>query len=191
MSIEETKHSLFGASKVAADVLVQQYGRYFGMKTACFRAGCITGPNHSGAQLHGFLSYRMKCASTSTPYQIFGYKGKQVRDNIHSSDPVNAFDHFFRNPGGARFMTSAARASAIVPSWKRSPSAKRLRATSYTGLTQRQTVWGTTSGGSAMSLNVAGIILNGIFTMICGAFRCRFLRTARRGGSERAGRACD
>jgi len=111
MSIDLTKHSLFGASKVAADVLVQEYGRYFGMKTACFRGGCLTGPNHSGTELHGFLSYLMKCVMTNTPYTVFGYKGKQVRDNIHSQDLVNAFYHFYRAPrvgevyniGGGRF----------------------------------------------------------------------------------------
>ena len=84
MSIDQSTHSLFGASKVAADVLVQEYGRYFGMKTACFRGGCLTGPSHSGTQLHGFLAYLMKCAVTRTPYTVFGYQGKQVRDNIHS-----------------------------------------------------------------------------------------------------------
>ncbi len=111
LSIDHTKHSLFGASKVAADVLVQEYGRYFGMKTGVFRGGCLTGPNHSGAQLHGFLSYLMKCAIMGTPYTIFGYKGKQVRDNIHSYDLVNMFWHFYQNPragevynaGGGRY----------------------------------------------------------------------------------------
>ena len=111
MSIDQSKHSLFGASKVAADVLVQEYGRYFEMRTACFRGGCLTGPNHSGAKLHGFLSYLMKCTVTGEPYTIFGYKGKQVRDNIHSYDLVNAFHHFYQNPrvgevyniGGSRF----------------------------------------------------------------------------------------
>ena len=111
MSIDHTMHSLFGASKVAADVLVQEYGRYFGMRTACFRGGCLTGPNHSGTQLHGFLAYLMKCAVTGTPYTIFGYKRKQVRDNIHSNDLIRAFDEFFKNPqsgevynmGGGRF----------------------------------------------------------------------------------------
>ena len=98
MSIDQTKHSLFGASKVAADVLAQEYGRYFGMKTGCFRGGCLTGPNHSGAQLHGFLAYLVKCAVTRTPYTVFGYKGKQVRDNIHSYDLVNMFWHFYLNP---------------------------------------------------------------------------------------------
>jgi len=111
MSIDQTMHSLFGASEVAADVLTQEYGRYFGMKTACFRGGCLTGPNHSGTQLHGFLAYLMKCTVTGMPYTIFGYKRKQVRDNIHSADLIRAFDEFFKNPrvgqvyniGGGRF----------------------------------------------------------------------------------------
>ena len=98
MSIDRTTHSLFGASKAAADLLVQEYGRYFGMKTVCFRGGCLTGPNHSGAVLHGFLAYLIKCVSTGTPYTVFGYKGKQVRDNIHSSDLLSAFDAFFGAP---------------------------------------------------------------------------------------------
>lgn len=98
MSIDQQTHSLFGASKVAADVLVQEYGRYFGMKTACFRGGCLTGPDHSGTQLHGFLSYLVQCAITGEPYTVLGYKGKQVRDNIHSYDLVNMFWHFYRNP---------------------------------------------------------------------------------------------
>jgi CDP-paratose 2-epimerase len=99
MSIDQCKHSLFGASKVAADVLVQEYGRYFGMKTVAFRGGCLTGPNHSGTQLHGFLAYLMKCAVLGKPYTIFGYRGKQVRDNIHSSDLIAAFYEFFMDPG--------------------------------------------------------------------------------------------
>ncbi|MDX1412480.1 MAG: NAD-dependent epimerase/dehydratase family protein, partial [Nitrospirales bacterium] len=98
MSIDTCQHSMFGASKVAADVVVQEYGRYFGMKTGIFRGGCFSGPNHSGTMLHGFLSYLMKCAITGDPYQIFGYKGKQVRDNIHSYDLVNAFYHFYQAP---------------------------------------------------------------------------------------------
>jgi CDP-paratose 2-epimerase len=101
MSIDQSKHSLFGASKVAADVMVQEYGRYFGMKTAVFRGGCLTGPNHSGTALHGFLAYLMKCAATGTPYTVFGYKGKQVRDNIHSSDLIAAFHEAFRDPVSA------------------------------------------------------------------------------------------
>ena len=111
MSIDNSKHSVFGASKVAADVMVQEYGRYFKMKTGVFRGGCLTGPNHSGAELHGFLSYLMKCALTKNHYSIFGYKGKQVRDNIHSFDLVNMFWHFYNEPrngevynaGGSRF----------------------------------------------------------------------------------------
>jgi CDP-paratose 2-epimerase len=111
MSIDQTKHSLFGASKVAADVLVQEYGKYFGMNTGVFRGGCLTGPNHSGTQLHGFLSYLMKCAITGDKYTVFGYQGKQVRDNIHSWDLVNMFWHFYQNPrqgevynaGGGRY----------------------------------------------------------------------------------------
>jgi len=98
MSIDQTKHSLFGASKVAADVLVQEYGRYFGMHTACFRGGCLTGPAHAGTELHGFLAYLMKCTVDGLPYRVFGYKGKQVRDNIHSYDLVEAFWQFFRAP---------------------------------------------------------------------------------------------
>tara|TARA_B110000259_G_C14032493_1_gene407375 strand:+ start:4055 stop:5119 length:1065 start_codon:yes stop_codon:yes gene_type:complete len=111
MSIDQTTHSLFGASKVAADVLVQEYGKYFGMKTGVFRGGCLTGPNHSGTKLHGFLSYLMKCAITGDKYTVFGYKGKQVRDNIHSWDLVNMFWHFYKKPkkgevynaGGGRY----------------------------------------------------------------------------------------
>lgn len=101
MSIDNSKHSLFGASKVAADVLVQEYGRYFGMKTVSFRGGCLTGPSHSGTQLHGFLAYLMKCTVTGKPYTVFGYKGKQVRDNIHSSDLIAAFYEFYKDPGCA------------------------------------------------------------------------------------------
>ena len=98
MSIDSSLHSLFGASKVAADILVQEYGRYFDMATACFRGGCLTGPGHSGAELHGFLAYLGKCALTGDQYTVFGYKGKQVRDNIHSNDLVNAFWHFYESP---------------------------------------------------------------------------------------------
>jgi CDP-paratose 2-epimerase len=101
MSIDGSLHSLFGASKAAADLLVQEYGRYFGMKTVCFRGGCLTGPNHSGTALHGFLAYLMKCAATGEPYSVFGYGGKQVRDNIHSADLIGAFHEFFKRPGSA------------------------------------------------------------------------------------------
>ena len=111
MSIDQSLHSLFGVSKVAADLLVQEYGRYFGLKTVCFRGGCLTGPGHSGAELHGFLSYLMKCIVTGRPYTIYGYKGKQVRDNIHSHDLVAAFWEYYCEPrpaavynlGGGRF----------------------------------------------------------------------------------------
>jgi CDP-paratose 2-epimerase len=111
MSLDHTTHSVFGASKVAADIMVQEYGRYFNMKTSVYRGGCLTGPNHSGTQLHGFLAYLMKCAITGEHYTIFGYNGKQVRDNIHSNDLVNMFWNFYQNPrfgevynaGGSRF----------------------------------------------------------------------------------------
>ncbi len=98
MSIDASKHSLFGASKLAADVLVQEYGRYFGIQTACFRAGCLTGPAHAGTELHGFLAYLVKCALTGTPYTVHGYKGKQVRDNVHSRDFVAMLWHAFQAP---------------------------------------------------------------------------------------------
>jgi CDP-paratose 2-epimerase len=101
MSIDLTLHSLFGASKAAADLLVQEYGRYFDMPTVCFRAGCLTGPNHAGAQLHGFLAYLMKCTVTGDPYTVFGYEGKQVRDNLHSADLVDAFLLFHARPHAA------------------------------------------------------------------------------------------
>jgi CDP-paratose 2-epimerase len=111
MTVDQSTHSLFGASKLAADVLVQEYARYFDMATVAFRGGCLTGPNHSGTQLHGFLAYLMKCTCTGTPYSVFGYKGKQVRDNIHSADMVSAFYAYFEEPrpgevyniGGSRF----------------------------------------------------------------------------------------
>jgi len=98
MSIDQCLHSLFGASKAAADIAVQEYGRYFGMRTASFRCGCLTGPQHSGAELHGFLAYLMKCVCTGRKYTVFGYKGKQVRDNIHSADVVSAFLEFWQTP---------------------------------------------------------------------------------------------
>ena len=111
MSIDQSKHSLFGASKLAADILVQEYGRYFGMNTVAFRGGCLTGPAHQGAELHGFLAYLIKCAVEQKPYTIFGYKGKQVRDNIHSADLIKAFWLYYQKPrvgevyniGGSRY----------------------------------------------------------------------------------------
>jgi len=111
MSIDQSKHSLFGVSKASADILVQEYGRYFGLKTVSFRGGCVTGPAHSGAMLHGFLSYLAQCIAKGKTYTIFGYKGKQVRDNMHAHDIVNAMYHFYLKPkcgevyniGGSRF----------------------------------------------------------------------------------------
>ncbi|MGN7613517.1 NAD-dependent epimerase/dehydratase family protein [Magnetococcales bacterium HHB-1] len=111
MSLDHCKHSLFGVSKASADLMVQEYGRYFGMKTACFRGGCLTGPAHSGTELHGFLAYLMLCTVQEKGYTVFGYKGKQVRDNIHSHDLVSALWHFYKKPkaaavynmGGGRF----------------------------------------------------------------------------------------
>ncbi len=97
-SIDQSKHSLFGASKVAADVMVQEYGRYFQMPTCCLRGGCLTGPNHSGVELHGFLSYLVKCNLEGKEYRVFGYKGKQVRDNIHSEDVARFMWAFFQAP---------------------------------------------------------------------------------------------
>lgn len=96
--IDQSKHSLFGASKVAADVMVQEYGRYFGLRTCCLRGGCLTGPHHSGVELHGFLSYLIKCNLEGRTYRVYGYKGKQVRDNIHSFDVARFIDCFYRNP---------------------------------------------------------------------------------------------
>ena len=96
--IDQSKHSIFGASKVAADVMVQEYGRYFGLKTCCLRGGCLTGPNHSGVELHGFLSYLVKCNLEERIYKIYGYKGKQVRDNIHSHDVACFIEAFIQNP---------------------------------------------------------------------------------------------
>jgi CDP-paratose 2-epimerase len=97
-SIDQSKHSLFGASKVAADVMVQEYGRYFEMPTCCLRGGCLTGPNHAGVELHGFLSYLMRCNLEGREYKVFGYKGKQVRDNIHSEDVASFMYEFWRSP---------------------------------------------------------------------------------------------
>ena len=112
MSIDQTKHSLFGVSKAAADLMVQEYGRYFDLQTVCFRGGCLTGPAHAGTELHGFLAYLMKCTAAGQPYRVFGYKGKQVRDNIHSFDLVNAFWEFFKAPrSGAVYNLGGSRHS--------------------------------------------------------------------------------
>lgn len=111
MSIDRSTHSLFGVSKTAADLLVQEYGRYFGLPTVCFRGGCLTGPNHAGTMLHGFLSYLMRATVTGEPYTVFGYGGKQVRDNIHSADLVAAFEHFHLDAraGGAVYNIGGGR----------------------------------------------------------------------------------
>lgn len=123
--IDQSKHSIFGASKVAADVMVQEYGRYFGMKTCCLRGGCLTGPNHSGVELHGFLSYLIKVNVTDSQYKVYGYKGKQVRDNIHSYDVARFIEEFIEKPrvgevynlgGGRENSCSILEAFAIVES---------------------------------------------------------------------------
>ena len=101
MPVDQCLHSLFGVSKLAADLLVQEYGKYFGLNTVCFRGGCLTGGGHSGTELHGFLSYLMRCVITGKEYQVYGYKGKQVRDNVHSIDLVRAFDAFLAAPRSA------------------------------------------------------------------------------------------
>jgi len=166
MSIDQTKHSLFGASKVAADVLVQEYGRYFGIKTAVFRSGCLTGPAHTGTELHGFLAYLMKCAATGRPYRVFGYKGKQVRDNIHSHDFVEAFWQFAKAPrsgevynmGGSRHSNcSMLEAIALCEEI----SGKRL---SWTYVEDNRKA--TSSGGSATCGNPSGITRTGNINLI-------------------------
>ncbi|HRP06264.1 MAG TPA: NAD-dependent epimerase/dehydratase family protein, partial [Opitutaceae bacterium] len=122
-TIDQSKHSLFGASKVAADIMVQEYGRYFNMPTCCLRGGCLTGPNHSGVELHGFLSYLVKCNLEGREYKVFGYKGKQVRDNIHSLDVARFMAAFVESPragevynlgGGRANSTSILEAFDIV-----------------------------------------------------------------------------
>jgi CDP-paratose 2-epimerase len=113
-SIDQSKHSLFGASKVAGDVIVQEYGRYFGMKTCCLRGGCLTGPNHSGVELHGFLSYLIKCNVNGREYKVFGYKGKQVRDNIHSFDVARFIHAFYEKPRrGEVYNIGGGRANSV------------------------------------------------------------------------------
>jgi CDP-paratose 2-epimerase len=122
--------------------MVQEYGKYFGLHTACFRGGCLTGPNHSGTQLHGFLAYLVKCAATGTPYTVFGYEGKQVRDNIHSADLIRAFEYVFQNPrcgevyniGGSRFSNcSMLEAIAICEELTGQPLNCRYSETNRTG----------------------------------------------------------
>jgi len=125
MNIDQCTHSIFGVGKVAADVMVQEYGRYFGMKTCCLRGGCLTGPNHSGVELHGFLSYLIRCNVEEIEYSIYGYKGKQVRDNIHSFDVARCIELFYEHPQSAAvFNLGGGRGNSIsilIPSpyWKR------------------------------------------------------------------------
>jgi len=112
--IDQSLHSLFGVNKLSADLLTQEYGRYFGLKTTCLRGGCLSGPTHQGAELHGFLSYLVKCAVTKKHYSVYGYKGKQVRDNLHSADVANAFWEISSNPGsGEVFNLGGGRYSNI------------------------------------------------------------------------------
>ena len=143
-------HSLFGVSKAAADLLVQEYGRYFDMPTVCFRGGCLTGPNHAGTQLHGFLSYLMRCTMTGEPYTVFGYGGKQVRDNIHSADLVGGFDAFHRAPrAGAVYNIGGGRAEQLLDARgdRALPGDRRTRA--RLGAWARRTGSAIIAGGSA------------------------------------------
>ena len=152
MSIDASTHSLFGVSKAAADLLVQEYGRYFGMPTVCFRGGCLTGPNHAGAQLHGFLSYLMRCTITGEPYTIFGYGGKQVRDNIHSADLVAAFAAFHARPRAGRRLQHRRRPRvATARCSRRSSSASGSPGASSTGALATRRASAITAGGSATS----------------------------------------
>jgi CDP-paratose 2-epimerase len=130
MSIDGSTHSLFGVSKAAADLLVQEYGRYFDMPTVCFRGGCLTGPNHAGTKLHGFLSYLMRCTMTGEPYTVFGYGGKQVRDNIHSADLVAAFAAFHVRRARPPSTTSAAGVRATARCSRRSTFVSRSQGAS-------------------------------------------------------------
>ena len=143
-------HSLFGVSKAAADLMVQEYGRYFDMPTVCFRGGCLTGPNHAGAQLHGFLSYLMRCTVTGEPYTVFGYGGKQVRDNIHSADLVRAFDAFHASPAAGGRLQHRRRAGEQLLDARGDRALRgRSPAASSTGRSATRRAWATTAGGSA------------------------------------------
>ncbi len=184
MSIDRTLHSLFGASKVAADVLVQEYGRYFGMLTACFRGGCLTGPNHSGAQLHGFLAYLMKCTMTHTPYTIFGYKGKQVRDNIHSADLIAAFTSSSSRREAEKFTTSAAAALAIARCSKPFAFAKRSPERSSITPTSSRTGPAIISGGSATLVVFRSTIRTGNSSTTFRESWARFTNTIKNAGAK-------
>jgi CDP-paratose 2-epimerase len=170
MSIDHSKHSIFGASKIAADILTQEYGLYFGIKTAVFRCGCLTGPGHSRAELHGFLAYLVKCALSKRFYTIFGYKRKQVRDNIHSYDFITSFWHFFQNPkvaavynmGGGRFSNcSILEAIEMVQERPEKNSISRCRI---------KRALGTSSGGLAMCVNSKTITPHGNTNITLNAF---------------------
>ena len=150
LSIDQTKHSLFGVSKLAADAMVQEYGRYFGMNTVCFRGGCLTGPGHSGTMMHGFLSYLVKCALTGNPYTVFGYQGKQVRDNIHSLDLVNMFWEYYQAPQARRGLQRGRRpVQQLLDEGGDRPLREPHRQEDGPGLHRRTTGSATTSGTSA------------------------------------------
>ena len=152
MSIDLSTHSLFGVSKAAADLLVQEYGRYFDMPTVCFRGGCLTGPQHAGAKLHGFLAYLMKCVVTGTPYTVFGYDGKQVRDNIHSADLVAAFEAFRAAPrAGGRLQHRRRAALELLDARGDRRPASGSPAASSSGRWARSRGSATTAGGSPTS----------------------------------------
>ena len=151
MSIDGSTHSLFGVSKAAADLLVQEYGRYFDMPTVAFRGGCLTGPNHAGTQLHGFLSYLMRCTIAGQPYTVFGYGGKQVRDNIHSADFVAAFEAFAKTAARRGGLQPRRRARSTARCSRRSAWARRSPGASSTGRIARRTASATTAGGSPTS----------------------------------------
>ncbi len=180
MSIDHTKHSLFGASKAAADLLVQEYGRYFGMPTVCFRGGCLTGPAHAGTELHGFLSYLMNCTVTGRPYRVFGYNGKQVRDNIHSFDLVEAFAAFIERRASAKSTTSAAAATAIARCARRSSFAKKSAAGANLEHTKKTIASAITSGGSATCGSSSSIIRNGNSVTVCAKFSKKFTKPSSR-----------
>ena len=163
MSIDYTKHSLFGASKAAADILVQEYGRYFNMPTVCFRGGCLTGPAHAGTELHGFLSYLMICAVHGRPYRVFGYKGKQVVTTFTVSIWSKHLQSSSARPVWLRSTTSVAADIATAPCSKRSRCAKKSAAENEPGATRRKIAPATTYGGLATCGNSRSIIRRGNF----------------------------
>ena len=182
MSIDYTKHSLFGASKVAADVLVQEYGSYFGMPTVSFRGGCLTGPAHAGTELHGFLSYLMKCAVSGRPYRVFGYKGKQVRDNIHSFDLVDAFAEFIRAPRAGEVYNIGGSRHSNCSMLEAIEMCEQISGRKLNWSTRKPIASATTSGGSATCESSRRIIRNGNFVTACAIFSKKFtprLRNAR------------